>query len=538
MPDVGVLWSTRGMAEVFGVVGGGIVGLAVARELAGRHPGAEVVVLEKEDRVGRPPDRPQLRRRARRSLLPAGQPQGRAVHPRPGAAARVRPGPRAALRRVRQARGRGRGVRARPARRAGAERDGQRRARSAPGRRRRHHRPRAVRRRAGRAALAGHRDHRLPRRSPGPTRPTSRPPVAGSSCRRRDRHPARRRRGSRSRRTAALRRVDRLVVCAGLQSDRVSRMADGVDGPRIVPFRGEYLSVVPEKRDRVRGMIYPVPDPRYPFLGVHFTRRVTGELEVGPNAVLGLRREGYRRRRRRPRPTCAAWPRWPGFWRMARTHWRTGVARGARVAVAARPTWRGASRYVPVDRSRGRPAAGAGVRAQAVDRDGSLVDDFRIGHEDGITTVRNAPVARGHLEPRDRGVRRRPDGRRAVGSPRRQVARPRSCVGRPLRRRTSPSRVACPGRPGRPTNVALPRDPPHRHVRDPVLEELVAVDDEAERGVPGGQRRLRVEHHVAAGTRPAARCASARRPARGRGRPRASTTRPIRHSPPSSSTRA
>ena len=85
--------------------------------------------------------------------------------------------------------------------------------------------------------------------------------------------------------------VDHLVICAGLQADRVSRLADGVDGPRIVPFRGEYMTVEPAKRDLVRGMIYPVPDPRYPFLGVHFTRRVSGELEVGPNAVLALDRE-------------------------------------------------------------------------------------------------------------------------------------------------------------------------------------------------------------------------------------------------------
>ncbi len=94
---------------------------------------------------------------------------------------------------------------------------------------------------------------------------------------------------------SGLRRVDRLVVCAGLQADRMSRFADGEDGPRIVPFRGEYMAVSEEKRDLVRGMIYPVPDPRYPFLGVHFTRRVSGELEVGPNAVFALKREGYRR---------------------------------------------------------------------------------------------------------------------------------------------------------------------------------------------------------------------------------------------------
>src|SRR5690606_8584314 len=90
-------------------------------------------------------------------------------------------------------------------------------------------------------------------------------------------------------------RVDRLVICAGLHSDRVAESVDGESSPRIVPFRGEYLEVSSDKRDMIRGMVYPVPDPRYPFLGVHFTRRVGGALEVGPNAVLALKREGYGR---------------------------------------------------------------------------------------------------------------------------------------------------------------------------------------------------------------------------------------------------
>ena len=112
-------------------------------------------------------------------------------------------------------------------------------------------------------------------------------------------------------------RLRHLVVCAGLQADRVSSPVDGEAGPRIVPFRGEYMAVSAAKRDLVRGLIYPVPDPRYPFLGVHFTRRISGEVEVGPNAVLALRREGYRRRDVRladVRDMVA----WPGFWRMAR----------------------------------------------------------------------------------------------------------------------------------------------------------------------------------------------------------------------------
>jgi L-2-hydroxyglutarate oxidase len=183
--------------------------------------------------------------------------------------------------------------------------------------------------------------------------------------------------------------VDRLVVCAGLQADRVSRLADGVDGPRIVPFRGEYMAVSEDKRDLVRGMVYPVPDPRYPFLGVHFTRRVTGQLEVGPNAVLALRREGYRRTSASPRDLASVLG-WPGFWRMARRHWRTGLTelRGS-LSVAA--YMRRASLYVPGIGPGDVERTGAGIRAQAVDRDGSLVDDFRITHHDAITSVRNAP---------------------------------------------------------------------------------------------------------------------------------------------------
>lgn len=184
-------------------------------------------------------------------------------------------------------------------------------------------------------------------------------------------------------------RFGRLVVCAGLHADRVSRMADGVDGPRIVPFRGEYMAVNAAKADLVRGMIYPVPDPRYPFLGVHFTRRVGGGLEVGPNAVLGLAREGYRRSDVRL-GDLRSMATWPGTWRMARQHWRTGVTE-MRGSLSVTAYMRTASRYVPEIGAADVTRLGAGVRAQAVDRDGSLVEDFRIGHQDGITTVRNAP---------------------------------------------------------------------------------------------------------------------------------------------------
>ena len=184
-------------------------------------------------------------------------------------------------------------------------------------------------------------------------------------------------------------RLDHVVVAAGLQADRVAALVGGAREPAILPFRGEYLGVAVAKQDLVRGMVYPVPDPRYPFLGVHFTRRVTGELEVGPNAVLATRREGYRRRDvslTDLRDVLA----WPGSWRMARAHWRTGIDEVVGSA-SRRAFMRSASRYVPDIGVADVTRAGSGVRAQAVDRDGSLVDDFRITHDDAVTCVRNAP---------------------------------------------------------------------------------------------------------------------------------------------------
>ena len=184
-------------------------------------------------------------------------------------------------------------------------------------------------------------------------------------------------------------RVDRLVLCAGLQADRLARLAGDAGGPRIVPFRGEYLSVSPPKRRLVNGLVYPVPDPRYPFLGGHFTRRVYGELDVGPNAVLSLKREGYRRRDFRAADVRDVLG-WPGFWRMARTHWRTG-AKEVYGSLSIRAYMRTAQRYVPAIGPADVVRNGMGVRAQAVERDGTLVDDFRITHSDGVTSIRNAP---------------------------------------------------------------------------------------------------------------------------------------------------
>ena len=183
--------------------------------------------------------------------------------------------------------------------------------------------------------------------------------------------------------------VDRLVLCGGLQSDRLGRLAGGGTDPRIVPFRGEYLAVRAEKQELVRGMVYPVPDPRYPFLGMHFTRRVGGGLEVGPNAVLAPHRDAYRRRSVSA-ADLASTLAWPGFWRMAARHWRTGVEE-VRGSLSVRAYLRAAQRYVPDIGPEDVVRAGFGIRAQAVERDGTLVDDFRIEHAAGVTSVRNAP---------------------------------------------------------------------------------------------------------------------------------------------------
>jgi len=188
---------------------------------------------------------------------------------------------------------------------------------------------------------------------------------------------------------AGTRRVGRLVICAGLQADRIGVDIDGAAGPRIVPFRGEYLLVSDAKRDLVRGLIYPVPDPRYPFLGVHFTRRVSGDVDVGPNAVLALDREGYRRAAVNLRDVAST-VTWPGFWRMAGRHWRTGIGE-VRGSLSVKAYMRAASRYVPAIGPADVRRGGCGIRAQAVDRDGSLVDDFRIVADDGIVSIRNAP---------------------------------------------------------------------------------------------------------------------------------------------------
>jgi len=183
--------------------------------------------------------------------------------------------------------------------------------------------------------------------------------------------------------------LDRLVICAGLQSDRVARLAGDEREPAIVPFRGEYFRLRPGRDDLVRGLLYPVPDPAYPFLGVHFTRRVHGGIDVGPNAVLALAREGYRRRDVRV-ADLAETLRSRGFRALARAHWRMGV-RELQGSLSKRAFAAEARRYVPALSVDDLVRAPAGVRAQALDDGGGLVDDFRIHHLGNVVAVRNAP---------------------------------------------------------------------------------------------------------------------------------------------------
>jgi L-2-hydroxyglutarate oxidase LhgO len=183
--------------------------------------------------------------------------------------------------------------------------------------------------------------------------------------------------------------ADRVVVCAGLHSDQVALAAGGDPYPRIVPFRGEYLALVPERRSLVRGLVYPVPDPRYPFLGVHATPRVDGEVLLGPNAVLALAREGYRRRDVDLRDT-AGLLRSTAIRGLARRHWRTGVHE--MVGSVLRPVFVHRARaLLPELRLRDVVRAESGVRAQAVAADGALVDDFLVQSSGRVTLVRNAP---------------------------------------------------------------------------------------------------------------------------------------------------
>jgi L-2-hydroxyglutarate oxidase len=158
---------------------------------------------------------------------------------------------------------------------------------------------------------------------------------------------------------------------------------------QIVPFRGEYYTLAPERSGLVRNLIYPVPDARFPFLGVHFTRMIGGGVEAGPNAVLALARHGYRRTSFSLRDSYATGT-YLGFWRMARKHWRTGIGEFHR-SFSKRAFLSALRRLIPeLELSDLRPG-GAGVRAQALDRTGALVDDFRIVQGERMVHVLNAP---------------------------------------------------------------------------------------------------------------------------------------------------
>jgi len=183
---------------------------------------------------------------------------------------------------------------------------------------------------------------------------------------------------------------DRVIVCAGLQSDVVARMVGADPAPKILPFRGEYWEMTAESAQLVRGMIYPVPDPRFPFLGVHFTRGVYDSVHVGPNAVPALAREGYGWGRISAKDTWESL-RWPGAWPLTKQHWRMGVDEVSGSLI--KPLYyRKARRFVPELKMSDLAHRGAaGVRAQAWGRAGDLVDDFAVDQVGQITLLRNAP---------------------------------------------------------------------------------------------------------------------------------------------------
>ena len=180
-----------------------------------------------------------------------------------------------------------------------------------------------------------------------------------------------------------------LINCAGLHSDRVARLAGADPGVRIVPFRGEYYSLVPDRHDLVRNLIYPVPDPEFPFLGVHFTRMIGGGVEAGPNAVLAFKREGYSRLSFSLADTLGTFA-YPGFWRMASSYWRMGF--GEYWRSFSKPAFvKALQRLMPEISSRDLEPGGAGVRAQALEPSGKLLDDFRIVEAERQVHVLNAP---------------------------------------------------------------------------------------------------------------------------------------------------
>lgn len=184
-------------------------------------------------------------------------------------------------------------------------------------------------------------------------------------------------------------RARRAIACAGLWADRLATAAGGPADPRIVPFRGQYLALAPSARPLVRGLIYPVPDPRLPFLGVHLTRTVSGDVLLGPTALIAGARDGYRLRQVRPRDVAQTLA-WPGTWRLLARYPRAAMDE-LRLAVSNAAFVAQARAYVPELRSADLAPGPAGVRAQALARDGTLVEDFATSGTAAVLHVRNAP---------------------------------------------------------------------------------------------------------------------------------------------------
>ncbi len=184
-------------------------------------------------------------------------------------------------------------------------------------------------------------------------------------------------------------RASAVINCAGLFSDRVSRMAGEHPEVQIVPFRGEYYDLVPARAELVRALIYPVPDPRFPFLGVHFTRRIYGTVDAGPNAVFAFKREGYWAGDFSLRDTLESLM-FPGFWRVAAKHWKSGKDEMHR-AVSKASFVAGLQRLVPEIQAADLVPGGSGVRAQAITRSGALVDDFQFTQSKRMLHLYNVP---------------------------------------------------------------------------------------------------------------------------------------------------
>lgn len=182
---------------------------------------------------------------------------------------------------------------------------------------------------------------------------------------------------------------DYLISCAGLQSDRIAKMADGAKYPKVVPFFGQYSQLAPQYRSILNGLVYPVPDPAYPFLGVHLTKRVDGEMLVGPNAFLSFGRENYKGWKLGVRDSLDVATE-PSFWKFAAQNMKAALQEIGAV-LSRKKFLAGAAKYVPSLTGAPSKPITRGIRAQAMDKDGSLVDDFVIEHLGRATLIRNAP---------------------------------------------------------------------------------------------------------------------------------------------------